>query len=1158
VYEKASHLRSSPTDLANFLVCRHKTCLDLLAARGTLARPDWDDPLVAVLRDRGLQHERAYIAALRAQGLRVVDLTVPDGGERPDTQSAINQTLTAMQGAADVIVQAALGDCTGGPDPSWFGYADVLRKVEGASALGDWHYEVHDTKLATETKGGTILQLCAYSALLADLQGRRPERFVVVTPDGIDGYRLDDFAAFHRLLRANYLQFVKTPAEVYPNPTEHCEICCWWDRCNARRRRDDHLSFVAGLGRTHQMELEGRAIGRLADLAALSMPLTFTPTRGARETYERLHEQARLQHRQRETHRPVFELLDVEPACGLCRLPEPSAGDLFLDLEGDPYVKPSGREYLFGLGRVGEASRVVYRAWWALTDEEERVAFDELIGEMIAATESDPGAHIYHYAAYEAAAMKRLMGKHAIRETELDTLLRGGRFVDLYAVVREGVRAGVESYSIKQMEPFYGFVRDEDLARAGDRRRLVELALENGDVAAVTGDVRQAVETYNRDDVRSTAALRQWLESLRQDLVTAGVDIPRPISGDGQASEDVKARQKRIDDMRARLLAMGPHSSNPEAVRLLGFLIDWHYREDKVAWWEYFRLLALADEDLFDEPGAVAGLEFLGKVSDVVSEKTGRLTGSVVVRYRYPSQEMDVRVGAKLRQRDETTFGEVVAVDRAARTIDVKRGKHGTVSHPTSAFVHEHVSVDIPAASLLRLAEHVVANGLDGASPYGAGLSLLMRRPPRIGEAPLASIARLKAESVSAFASRIVGLLDSTALPIQGPPGAGKTYTGARMICELVRQGKRVGITATGHSVIRGLLRAVQQEAAAQALVVRLGHKPKEATDDATGGVTEFSDNEAPLAALARGELHVLGGTTWLWARPEFAGSVDVLFVDEAGQMSLANVLAVSHAARSLVLLGDPQQLEQPQKGSHPEGAGCSALQHVLGAHRTMPPDLGIFLPETWRLAPAICAFTSEVFYEGKLQSRAGLETQQIVGSPRFSGSGLRVVEVAHEGCRNASDEEVDAVDAIVTELLMPGVEWRGQAGDGGPMSPRDVLVVAPYNAHVGRLQARLSDRGVKVGTVDKFQGQEAPVVIYSMAASRPEDAPRGMDFLYSAHRLNVATSRAKCLCILVANPRLFEPECRTPPQMRLANALCRYRERAMGSVSPARAVEPA
>ena len=270
-----------------------------------------------------------------------------------------------------------------------------------------------------------------------------------------------------------------------------------------------------------------------------------------------------------------------------------------------------------------------------------------------------------------------------------------------------------------------------------------------------------------------------------------------------------------------------------------------------------------------------------------------------------------------------------------------------------------------------------------------------------------------------------------------------------------------------------------------------------------------------------------------------------MLVVDEAGQFSLANALAVSPAASSLVLLGDPQQLQQPQKGSHPDGVDVSALQHVLGGTdvQTMPTDRGLFLPVTWRLAPAVCAFTSEQFYEARLEPREGLDRQRLVGTVGLDGAGLAWIEVPHAANRHWSAEEIDAVDALVTRLLTPGARWITGDGHAKALAADDILVVAPYNAHVNRLNDRLATRGVRVGTVDKFQGQEAPVVIYAMAASTPQDAPRGMEFLYSRHRLNVATSRARCRVFVVASPALLAPECRTPRQMLLANALCRFAE---------------
>jgi len=322
------------------------------------------------------------------------------------------------------------------------------------------------------------------------------------------------------------------------------------------------------------------------------------------------------------------------------------------------------------------------------------------------------------------------------------------------------------------------------------------------------------------------------------------------------------------------------------------------------------------------------------------------------------------------------------------------------------------------------------------------------------------------------------------------------------------------------------------------------------AESEATESIAETSDNARVFEMLASGEAQVAAGTAWLWAREEAADAVDVLFVDEAGQISLANTVAVSQAARSVVLLGDPQQLEQPKRGSHPDGTDVSALEHLLGEHQTMPPERGLFLATTWRLHPALCAYTSELFYESRLRSRVGLDRQEILGQTAFVGAGLWFVPVEHEGNSNESVEEADVVASLVADLLDGSVQWRDERGIVRPVGLDDVLIVAPYNAHVAALLERLP-AGARVGTVDKFQGQEAPIVVYSMATSSPELAPRGMEFLYSPSRLNVATSRARCACILVANPRLFEPECRTPRQMKLANAFCRYLE--MSQAVPSR-----
>jgi uncharacterized protein len=496
-----------------------------------------------------------------------------------------------------------------------------------------------------------------------------------------------------------------------------------------------------------------------------------------------------------------------------------------------------------------------------------------------------------------------------------------------------------------------------------------------------------------------------------------------------------------------------------------------------------------------------------------------------------------VRAGDELHANGQK-FGDVEAMDIAACTVDVKKTQATRDVHESAVFEHSVVRPAEQPAALLELGEWVARADVDAPGGHRAARDLLLGRPPRLRAG---AVLRKHGEDALACARRLALDLEDGVLAIQGPPGSGKTYTGARMICTLVRAGRRVGVTAVSHKVIRNLLDAALDAAREEGLDLRCVHKVGDEVPEDRPGLLVLRDNKGAREALATGAVTVAGGTSWMWSRADFASAVDVLFVDEAGQMALADVLAAARGARSFVLLGDPQQLEQPQQGSHPEGTNLSALEHLLAGAQTLPDDRGLFLAETWRLHPALCDFTSELFYEGRLHSHTGLEAQAITGDTVFAGAGLWYQPVEHEGNQSAAPEEVERIATLVGELVRPGVSWIDTRGRVRPMSLSDVLIVAPYNAQVAEIARRIP--GARAGTVDKFQGQEAAVVIYSMTTSAPEDAPRGMEFLYSANRLNVATSRARCACILVASPRIFEPECKTPRQMHLANAFCRYLE---------------
>ena len=1138
-------LRLSATDLANHLACRHLTVLDVGAAEGQWKPPDWFRADAEVLRERGLEHERAYLAHLERQGLAIVRLD-----ESGDERRGLKDTLAAMYRGAEVIAQATLA---GG---RWLGRADVLRRVETPSGLGAWSYEAVDTKLARETKAGAVLQLCLYSELLGEIQGLPPEYMHVVPRRRdfpLDTYRVNDYIAYYRLVRRRLVGAVDARdgegEPTYPEPVPHCEICRWFPRCDRQRRADDHLSLVAGISRAQTRELQSRDVQTLASLAVEPLPIHWKPTRGAKEGYGRVREQARIQLAGRTERKHLHELLPILPGHGLTCLPVPSPGDLFLDLEADPYVDDGGLEYLFGwvvwdeppgAPRSG-GGRTVYRGVWALDRPAERRGFEAMIDAVLERWAADPGMHVYHYGGYEPGAIKRLMGRHATREADVDRLLRAGRFVDLHTIVKQSLRASVEEYSIKRLEPLYGFEREQPLEQAGAALRVIQRGLELGVAVASDDEHARIVEAYNREDCVSALALRDWLETLRAEVEAAGIEVARPPDEPGDPSEQIGERERRSRELAEHLLAGVPEeaserSSEQRALWLLAHMLDWHRREEKAPWWEFFRLRELSDEELLDEMAALSGLEFV--------ERVGGTPRARVDRYRFEPQETRIRERDELHVPlpDNCKFGEVVQIDFATRTLDVKKNGRSAELHPVSLFAHENVPTRTLSESLMRLGEWVATHGVDAPGPYRAARDLLLGRGPRLASGAGGSLTTHGETGVEA-ARRLALQLDHGTLAIQGPPGSGKTYTGARMIFDLIRSGRRVGICAVSHKVIRNLLEAVGKAAAEDGRVVSSLQKvSEESAGDLPPGIMETKDNAAVLDALRTNQVRIAGGTAWLWSRPEFFESVDVLFVDEAGQMSLANVLSIAGAGRNLVLLGDPQQLEQPIQGSHPEGTAVSALEHVLDGHLTIPLERGLFLEETWRLPPEICAFTSELFYEGRLLPHGEPGQQVLSGASPFDGTGLWFVPVEHDANQSSCPEEVEVVAALCERLLAGGASWRDRDGESHPLTLNDVLVVAPYNAQVADLMARLP-REARVGTVDRFQGQEAPVVIFSLTTSTPQDAPRGMEFLFDPNRFNVGTSRAMCACIVVGSPRLFEPDCQSPRQMKLANAFCRFLE---------------
>lgn len=1095
-----NELLLSTTDLPKYVQCEHATFLDRGTRNGSIVPLAFRPPsqLVDVIARKGEEHERAYVDRLRDEGRKVVTIA-KSSGSRESLLRADADTLTAMRHGADYIYQAAFFD------GRWIGYADLLERVDRPSDLGNHSYEVIDTKLARAVRAHFVLQLCDYSHHLTRLQGVAPEwTHVVLGTNERRSFRVGEFDAYHRHVRGSLEHFVSNGAKTSPYPVDFCALCNWWAHCSKQWNDDGHLSLVANIRRTQVKRLEANGIATLEQLA--TSPADLTIRKLPKDSLAALQHQARLQLQHRQTGKHTFDLLPREAGRGFARLPRPSPGDVFFDVEGDPFAG-DGITFLFGIAWE-ENGAAEYRAWWAHDLAEERKAFEEVMDFLVARRRDDPHAHIYHYGAMEKAALTRLMGRHGTRENELDDLLRCESFVDLSGVVRQGMRISHASYGLKSVETFYFTRREKGVADAGGAVMAYEQWLDMNDDSMLDD-----IEAYNREDCVSLIEMQRWLIAIRPD--DAGWKEPQQAQ---ELNEDRIAEDQKNDALYRELVR--------REMPLLAHLLYYHRREERPAWWRWFdRRGKMTDDELVDDSEPIGRLTLDESVAPVTEKK------SKIFTYRFPSQEHKFDPGDAVYDRVNRA-GEIVSIDDASGTLRLRRGpKLFEVPHPDALIAKPSIDSAPVRDALRRFAESVVAS----PAKYRAATDILRSAAPRLrGTAELRELLD------------VAQRLDDSYLFVQGPPGSGKTFNGAHAIVALLRAGKRVGVTSNSHAAIHNLLDAVEKVAAQQGFVFC---GLKKGSDARSRFVSKLDppmiESTDKTEACAEPVIQLVAGTAWLFCDEALDQSLDFLFIDEAGQVSLANALAVATAARNVVLLGDPLQLAQVSQGSHPPGAEVSVLEHLLGEHATVRPDRGLFLEETRRMHPDVCAFVSEVVYESRLRSHDECAKQAVtVNGERESG--LRFIAIAHEGNTQSSEEEAAWIAAEIQRMLRG--TFTNSAGVTTPLQPSSFLVVAAYNAQVRRITQALAACGlddVPVGTVDKFQGREAPVVFFSMATSSGAELPRDIEFLFSRNRLNVAISRARCLAVVVASPRLLDVHCKTTDQMKLVNGLCRFVEMA-------------
>ena len=1104
-------------DCAHFLTLRHQVDADTIDAGssgfGSLAQ---------LLVDKGLQHEADCLAEYRARGLEVFE--VPERRDGEHFATWVERIGNPFTSNPDVVYQMPF------LHNGVRGIADFLVRVEDPHPDFS-NYEPVDAKLArSEGKPGHVLQLCFYADALEALAGRRPRQLHLWLGSGVtESLTAAEFLPYWHRLHSQLALLLEdeTPAaDTVPEPCTHCDFCEFQDHCTAVWRSEDSLTFVAGIRSADRILIEAAGIETLGHLAGQEGPIEGIRT----ERQRILVDQAELQVRTRmdEERPPPYEVIppseDPVWGHGFDLLPEPDDGDVFLDFEGDPFWRADvGLFFLFGLIGRSETGAWEYQMFWSHDRDEEASSTQQLIEYFEQRRKAFPGMHVYHYNHTERSSLERLTADHGVSEAHLGHLIETGLFVDLQPVVRNSIQIGIESYGLKHLERVTGYDRGHDIDRGSGAVIEYEKFMVDRDADRLEG-----IAAYNEDDVRSTLVLRDWLVSLRpDDLAWRSTEF--------EPEEESPEFDARVE----ALQSFGPESAEHLLADLLGY------------WWRERRahtapLAAKTTQDtarLLDDPEAIAGLSFQGMVPR--TGKNDKVLAGEGARFTWPEQELAAEFdsGGSTSVLFSSPDGptRVVSVDRIDRDQQEvilnwteKVQDLGVV--PTVVVRDDWVYAKAKRDALNDLADRVIAPEVDGP-PNEVSMELLRRALPRFDgdNGPAGGVFTDDVEAICSWAVH----LEHSYVAIQGPPGTGKTFRGAHIVHALVSAGKRVGITAMSHSAIDNLLSEVVTVFAdkGDSHLLKCIRKNKKPADGGLAGVT-YRDANPPCAS---NQYNLVAGTTWLFAGEVMRDApVDVLIVDEAGQLALADALAASRSATNLILLGDPLQLAHVSKASHPGRAGLSVLEHVMGDDATVPPDRGVFLEETRRMHPDVCRFISDEIYGGRLRSHPSCANQDT-----GFGTGLRWIEADHTDRKTESIEEAQIVGAEIHRLL--GTTWTDKDGLETPLTVDDIMVVAPYNDQVALIRDHLDSdprtRGVRVGTVDKFQGREAPVVFFTMTTSSAEDMPRGPEFLFSRNRLNVAVSRARCLAYLVCTADLLNSRAGSIDEMRLLSTLCAFVE---------------
>ncbi|MFC3053797.1 TM0106 family RecB-like putative nuclease [Kordiimonas pumila] len=1112
-----SNILFSPSDLTAYMDSPYASAMERLKLESPELKKfmDAEDEMLKRLQLKGDEHEKAVDQSMRDDGLDVLELKRSNNHEWMAAE-----TIRAMEDGQEVIVQGYL------KDGCFAGFSDYLVKVSGDSNFGNYHYEVWDSKLASSVKPYFIVQICCYIDMLEKIQGVRPKEMAVKLGNG-ETVRLPvaRYYAYYQSLKRNFLEFHENFDGERPDPAVSKAYGRWSELASRELIEKDHLSQVARLSRQQIKNLEKSGIVTMRLLAETD--IERIPNMGD-ATFQKAIHQAQLQIASFGKERPAYEVLPhgAGEVKGLAMLPAHSDLDVFFDIEGYPNMD-GGLEYLWGNTYYAEDGSRTFIDFWAHDRDQEKQAFEDFVDWIYARWLADPSMHVYHYANYEIAAIRKLMGRFGTREEQVDNLLRNNVFVDLYKVVSGGLMIGTPNYSIKSVELLYRGKRNTEVGNGGESIIVYENWRENPDGETwETSKTLNDIRNYNIDDCDSTQELTAWLRK-QQEKYEITYLLP-----DGEGEKDVPEEVTAVIQLRNRLLEQAGQLQSlderrAQLMEVLAWSLEFHRRENKPTWWRLFDRMGQSFIDLYDDMDCLVGLQ---RTSAQIEKVSNRSNATSLYEYSFdPNQPFKGTAKSYYILGEDNLKAECKMYDAEEGLIVLKTGKN--LPDSIDIVPDEYVRPDPIPASIQTVIEGLL--NTDFAS--SAIVDFLTRSRPRIKGNIEGPIVKYQGDLLTEVIEASVNL-DRSYLSIQGPPGAGKTYTAKHIIGELLRQGKKIGISSNSHKAILNLMHGAAEYCLDQGIAadfVKVGGDKSEPI---------FSKENVTHVGGVKGNYlgQCTGATAWGFCNDEVAGAFDYLFVDEAGQVSVANLIGMSRATSNIILLGDQMQLGQPIQGSHPGDSGLSVLDYLLQDHATIPDNLGVFLPVTYRCHPDVTGLISEQVYEGRLRAAESTSRHKIEakGPLITRSSGVQFVPVMHEGNTQGSDEEVAVIKDIVSELLGTHYWPEIEGGELRVLALNDILFVAPYNFQVNKLRVALGPEA-KIGSVDKFQGQEAPVVIMSMCASDATESPRGLDFLFNKNRLNVALSRAQALAIVVGSPALANTPVSKPEQMELINFYC-------------------